>query len=265
MVSRDDLTELDSGSSSLASSDSSELSTRVAAVKSWKVSEGVRALATQCARQNTIAEFCFAQSATEQMVLAAEVSRLCLEQCECVRKAVIIAPTVPLAKQYFDIVEYLSGLRVHFVIGDATVDAWEQQQWHEVMSENDILLITPQLFLDVLGAEYVALRAFCLVVVAECQYCSGNHPFAKIFAAHYSRVCPVGQIRVLGLSGGLDRRKVKGFAEREQARTKLAKLMDARVCSFSGELEGDPASLDHGGSMMMEYREEGCQGDKQIL
>ena len=92
----------------------------------------------------------------------------------------------------------------------------------------------------------MALRAFCVLVVVECQFCSGNNPVAKIFAVHYNRVWPVGQIRVLGISGGLVRRKVKGVAEREQARKILERLMHARVCSFSGELEGEPASLGHG-------------------
>ena len=174
------------------------------------------------------------------MVLAAEVSRLCLEQSVGqAGKAVIIAPTVPLVKQYSEIVEHLSAFRVQFVIGDATVDAWLQQGWHDVMSKTDILLTPPQLFLEALDAAYVALRAFCLVVVAECQYCSGNHPFAKIFATHYNRVCPVGQIRGLGLSRGLVMRKVlvKGVAARDLALKQLERLMDARVRIYSGGVE----------------------------
>ena len=65
----------------------------------------------------------------ERMLLATEVSRLCLEKCSRDRKAVIIVPCVPLVKQHFEIAQRLAGLRVHYVLASAEVDAWVEQQW----------------------------------------------------------------------------------------------------------------------------------------
>ena len=163
-----------------------------------------------------------------RQLLAAEVSRLCLVYCECARKAVIIAPTVPLIKQHFDIAKQVSGMRVRLVIGCAEVDAWDQQHWHEVLTRCDILLITPRLFLDALDSRGVGLGAFCVMVVAECHHCKGNHPLVKLFSEHYSRAL---QLRILGLSesGCLFKRTVKSVAEREQVLQRLSRLMDSHT------------------------------------
>ena len=103
----------------------------------------------------------------------------------------------------------------------------------------------PQLFLDALDARNVELSTFCVMVVDECQHCSGRHPFAKIFREHYSQLRPRGQIRVLGLSEQLVKRKVKGAMERQQAIKKLENAMDSHKIDLSHVLETSAKTHSH--------------------
>ena len=102
-----------------------------------------------------------------------------------VSKALIIAPTVPIVRQQFNIAKQMPNLRPKCIIGSAEVDMWGQEQWHEAVMGADLLITTAQLFLDALNAHYVHLSSFCVMVVDECQHSSGSHPFAKIFSKHY--------------------------------------------------------------------------------
>jgi hypothetical protein len=186
-------------------------------------------LATHCASENTIIEL-----PTNRMQLAAEVCRLCLRsqshgKAVVDSKAVVVAATVPLVRQHAQVIRQVTSLRAKTVIGNAEVEAWTWKQWSEAMCEVDVLVTTPQLFLDSLDAKSVKLDTFCVLVVDECQLCSGSHPFARIFREHYSLLQPRGQIRVLGLSQKLVRSKWKATPEKELLKVKCFEvLMDSR-------------------------------------
>ena len=111
------------------------------------------------------------------------------------------------------------------------MDAWGSTEWTEIVSKNDVLITTPQLFLDVLDAKHLYLSTFGVLIVDECHHCSGSHPFAEVFAEHYNRLASkpgVGQPLVLGMSGNLVKRKVEDPKEREKAIEKLEKAMGAK-------------------------------------
>ena len=115
------------------------------------------------------------------------------------------------------------------VLGNATVDAWERDEWQSVLLNCEVLLITPQLFLDALGARHLDLVSFGVIVVDECQHCLGSHPYASIFKEHYRNAPGQGnEIRVLGMSSQLVKRKVKGKDEQLQALKRLERSMHSQ-------------------------------------
>jgi len=197
------------------------------------VNAGVKTLAERCAGENTIIELPKTLEALNRMHLAAEVCRVCLGSrshgkaaVDC--KAVVVAPTVPLVRQHVEVVRQVTSLRAKEVIGNAEVDAWRREQWSEAICDVDVLVTTPQLFLDSLEARFVHLNTFCVLVVDECQHCSGSHPFARIFKEHYSLLRPPGQIRVLGLSQQLVKCKLKATTvERLSVIQRFEDLMDS--------------------------------------
>jgi len=197
------------------------------------VNAGVKTLAERCAGENTIIELPKTLEALNRMHLAAEVCRVCLGSrshgkaaVDC--KAVVVTPTVPLVRQHVEVVRQVTSLRAKEVIGNAEVDAWRREQWSEAICDVDVLVTTPQLFLDSLEARFVHLNTFCVLVVDECQHCSGSHPFARIFKEHYSLLRPPGQIRVLGLSQQLVKCKLKATTvERLSVIQRFEDLMDS--------------------------------------
>ena len=97
---------------------------------------------------------------------------------------------------------------------------------------------TPQIFLDVLDARYLSLNMFCVLIVDECHHCAGSHPFARVFSEHYGRL-KVRQLRVLGMSGNLVKRKIKDDKERDKAKIKLEKAMFSKIFNpVAGRLYG---------------------------
>ena len=89
----------------------------------------------------------------------------------------------------------------------------------------------------------IALYTFCVMVVDECQHCSGSHPFAKIFSKHYTRADVKGQLRVLGVSTKLVKSKTKGVADQQQTIKKLERLLDSYVHDLSSTEGGSAHSL----------------------
>ena len=86
-------------------------------------------------------------------------------------------------------------------------------------------MTTPQLLLDAMDAQHVDLSCFTIMIVDECQHCSGSHPFAKIFRRYYAP----DHVRVLGISTKLE----KTNADRAQTIHKLEKIMYSRVRDLS--------------------------------
>ena len=205
-----------------------------------------RRLVEHCIRSNSILEL--PPSSDEgigRTRLAIEVIRGYLRNWE--RKAVIIAPTVPLVKQHLEFARRFEDFRTNSILGNATVDAWERDEWQAELVNCEVLLITPQLFLDALGARHLDLVAFGVIVVDECEHCIGSHPYACIFKEHYRSTLGQGNdIRVLGMSSQLVKRKVKG-PEKQQALRRLEKSMHSTRVDLNEVMKSPrQRELEHG-------------------
>ena len=165
--------------------------------------------------------------------LALQVADRCIMAAEYTDKAnaLILAPTVPIVKQYHECassITYKEKLRACQILGSAEVDAWTRDEWHENVVNNkncNVLLTTPQLFLNALDSKYIELEYFSVLVIDSCQHCSGKHPFATILTKYAHKV----NIRVIGLSENLVKRKIKGDDEKQQHLKALEKITRAKV------------------------------------
>ena len=169
------------------------------------------AIAQECATSNTILKFSSESSirGLNKFRIAFEFCRQRLEACPG-HKVCIVAPLVPLIKSYFEAAQlqhFAPGQRLfHFrlILGTSDVDAWGRAQWRTAVETTDIVLTSPQLFLDAVMAGHVALTMFCAVAFDECQHCIGSHPFSKL-AQH---ILASGEdIRMLGICSRLHRRR----------------------------------------------------------
>ena len=118
-----------------------------------------------------------------------------------------------------------------------------------MVEQNDILLITPQLFLDAMNAQHLWMGQFCALAFDQCEHCithlksdsAHSHPYSKIVSNHATKWC-----HMLGLCTQLFKRKVKDPAEQNVAVKRLAKALHANVLDYAaGSLT---FLLDEGGS-----------------
>ena len=152
------------------------------------------------------------------------------------QKALFIAPTVPVARQQYEVaVKFFGRMKPQLIIGTAEVDnIWKKAEWQQAISKYDTILTTPQLLLDVLNAKYVSLSIFSTLVVNECQHCSGRHPLSLIFSNYYVKLDP-STVRVLGLS----RRLVKHNVSEPNTKSviqKLESVMRSSVINWEAEI-----------------------------
>ena len=166
-------------------------------------------------------------------MIALEFCRACIEATPSYPKVVILAPSVPMVRQRFESTREFARLKPCVVIGSAEVDTWGRSEWQGTMSNHNVLITTPQLFLDTLDKGRLQLSLFTALVVEECQHCSGRHPYARIFRAHYSRRQSADHLRVLGLARCLVKRKVKAPEERHQVISRIEKLMRCQLVNIS--------------------------------
>ena len=148
-----------------------------------------------------------------------------------------------MVRQRFEVAKEFEalGIRTEFVIGTADVDKWLESNWQGKVNEIDILITTPQLFLDTLNAGHLKLSIFCALIVEECQHCSGRHPYARIFEQHYAHL-QSPELRVLGLSGCLVKQKLKTTEEKQRAKKQMERLMQCEVVDIMKLLKS-PSSL----------------------
>ena len=184
---------------------------------------GIEKLVETCLRANSLLEFDEAPAFNRRQ-LALEVCRRYIELVEN-SKAVILAPTVSMFRELVDNASTFGFLKCCPVLGNAEVDAWKQEEWNETVSNHDVLITQPQLFLETLDNKFLKLSEFCVIVFEECQHCSRHHPYAKIVARH-CQYLQSNEIRIVGLSNCLvKRKKASTPADRQKALKQLKMLL----------------------------------------
>ena len=202
---------------------------------SLKVLRSLWRIVDECVKSNTIlalSSVCddnglgsLDQAVKEFVVL--RFCRLCINTALVgAKKACILAPTVPMVKEYNAAAMRTPGLLLtQLIIGTADVDVWERKDWRDVVEQNDLLICTPQLFFDALRSEHIAMDMFCAIAFDECQHCIGSSPMAQIVAKYLGK--PGQNLRVLGLGIQLFRRKYRKHAKEAVKQLEIA--MQAHV------------------------------------
>ena len=210
---------------------------------SLKVPRSLWRIADECVKSNTIlalSSVCddnelgsLDQAAKEFVVL--RFCRLCIDTALVgVKKACILAPYVPKVKEYNAAAMGTPGLlRTQLITGTADFDVWKRKHWRDAVEQNDVLICTPQIFLDALRSEHIAMGEFCAIAFDECQHCIGSGPMAKIVSKCVGK--PGQNLRVLGL--GMTeifkyRRKYRKRAEEAVKQLEIAMQAHVRHASL---------------------------------
>ena len=117
---------------------------------------------------------------------------------------------MPLVSQQAKVIEQHTDLKVGEYIGAMNVDYWDKAKWEEELNKNNVLVMTAQIFLDLLTHAYIKLSQVNLLIFDECHHAKKEHPYRKITQAlnAYYKDHDL-RIKIMGLTASVVKGKVK--------------------------------------------------------
>ncbi|GAA5902930.1 hypothetical protein JCM8208_006514 [Rhodotorula glutinis] len=143
------------------------------------------------------------------------------------RLVVFLTPTTTLVDQQARVIEAQTSLRVKGLVGSQGVDYWQREKWQQVLNEADVVVLTPQIWLDVVRNAYFDLRDVQLVIFDEAHHAQKSHPYALIMREHYHPLKARGEPvpRILGLTAS----PIWNVKNPQQAIRNLESTLDVRI------------------------------------
>ena len=115
---------------------------------------------------------------------------------------------VPLASQQAKAIAKHTDLKVKHYVGEMGVDLWDKATWENEFNTFNVLVMTAQIFLDLLLHSYILLPQVNLLIFDECHHAKKNHPYRKIMQ-HFSKCSQPLLPKVMGLTASIVNGKVK--------------------------------------------------------
>ncbi|KAJ3087430.1 hypothetical protein HK102_011135 [Quaeritorhiza haematococci] len=107
------------------------------------------------------------------------------------KKIVFLVPTVPLVAQQAEKIRRNTDLRVGEYSRDdnSSVAYWDSVGWYHEMSKRQVLVLTPQIFLNILRHGFMNLgKNVSLLIFDECHHAVGNHAYNNIMKEFYAPI-----------------------------------------------------------------------------
>lgn len=115
---------------------------------------------------------------------------------------------MPLASQQAKVIEKHTDLKVEKYIGAMNVDLWDKEKWEYELNKNNVLVMTAQIFLDLLNHAYIKLSQVNLLIFDECHHAKKEHPYRQITQA-FKEYSKNDLPKILGLTASVVNGKVK--------------------------------------------------------
>ncbi|KAF1865258.1 hypothetical protein Lal_00004632 [Lupinus albus] len=135
-------------------------------------------------KRNTIAVLDTGSGKTLVAVMLIKEAHKAIKSSHIKKLIVFLAPTVNLQ---FKHIKDLTGFKVEEYYGAKGVDTWDLKIWEKEISDNDVLVMTPQILLDALRKAFLSIEMICLMIIDECHRATGKHPYSKIMEEFYHK------------------------------------------------------------------------------
>lgn len=141
---------------------------------------------------------------------------------------VFLAPTVHLVHQQYEVIRHHTQLAVQEYYGAKGVDDWNVEKWKTETDDNDVLVMTPQIFLDALRKGYIKFGRVCFLILDECHRASGKHPYKMIMTEFYHQSTRTS--KVFGMTATpVTRKGVSSSTDCEEQISELESLLDSQI------------------------------------
>ncbi|XP_044463559.1 endoribonuclease Dicer homolog 3-like [Mangifera indica] len=153
------------------------------------------------------------------------------------RKLIIfLAPTVHLVHQQYDVIKINTDCKVEEYYGSKGVDEWTLDCWEKEYDQNDVLVMTPQILLDVLRKAFLRLEMVCFIIIDECHHATKNHPYARVMKEFYHK--SNSKPKVFGMTASpVVRKGVSSAMDCEGQISELESILDSQVYTIGDRTE----------------------------
>lgn len=156
------------------------------------------------------------------------------------RLIVFLAPTVQLVHQQFEVIKSHTNLRVDKYYGAKGVDEWSAEHWEKEITENDVLVMTPQILLDALRKAFLDFKLVTLLILDECHRATGNHPYSKIMMEFYHK--SNAKPKIFGMTASpVTRKGVSSMTDCEMQISTLESTLDSQIYTVVNRIELEAA------------------------
>lgn len=161
---------------------------------------------------------------------------------------VFLAHRVPLALQQADVLQRFlpSRFRVGCYRGDQGVDYWSPERWAANIASHSVLVMTAQIFLNLLRHGLISMECLSLLIVDEAHHATKNHPYRRLFVEFYHSLPPhAHRPRIFGMTATPVKKKSASsrHATCLAALTSLEATMDATVVTVSADSQRELETL----------------------
>ncbi|XP_067000048.2 endoribonuclease Dcr-2 [Anabrus simplex] len=161
------------------------------------------------------------------------------------KRTFFMVNTVALVMQQAQYIRRHTPLSVGHFSGDMNVDFWTKEVWLEHLNKYQVVVMTTQIFLDLLHHRYIKLKHVNLLIFDECHHGVSNrkkgqthkpqsdHSMAQVMQLFND--CPVGeQPRVLGMTATILNSDCKPEEVKEQVE-KLERTYRSKISTVDEE------------------------------
>ncbi|KAK9865889.1 hypothetical protein WJX84_003096 [Apatococcus fuscideae] len=154
---------------------------------------------------------------------------------------VFLAPRVSLVHQQADVVRKHLDLRIGTYFGEMNVDCWNKVQWLKEWNSKDVMIMTPQILLDILRHGFVKLGEINLLIFDEAHHCVKKNPYNCIMSEFYHDARFKGsRPHILGMTASpVNVKNMNSMLQLQGTMKVLEQNLDSKVLSITDREELD--------------------------
>ena len=146
------------------------------------------------------------------------------------KRTFFLVNQVTLVSQQANVLQNHTGVSVGQYSGSHSnaIDTWDKRTWMCELKEHQILVMTAQIFLNLLSTGILSPDNVNVLVLDECHHAKENHNMAIIMKDFWNPEKPSG--RVLGLTASvIDKKKINSSNDLKLSIEKLQRMLNAHL------------------------------------
>ncbi|KAG1681765.1 Endoribonuclease Dicer [Nymphon striatum] len=124
------------------------------------------------------------------------------------KRTFFLVNNVPLVTQQARVIREHTDLTVGEFQGNMNVDIWKKEEWITQYENNHVMVLTSQIFLDILNHGFLSLAKCNLIILDECHHAIKRHPMREVMR-HFDQYTSESRPRILGLTASVIQKYVR--------------------------------------------------------